>query len=119
MSVSALKQGSDESVNKYYEIYRKLIALSDLEDDSPFVLLHFKLGLRPKIQDAVLPLAGKSLSDIYQAATAVEKGLASKASYVSAYQRDSNPRNHRPRQNNIFFRDFYTFELLPLPSPLG
>ena len=85
MTVSAMRQGVEESVSLYYERFRKTIAQSDLEETSPFILLHFRTGLKPRIQEAVLPLAGRSLSELFQAATAVETGLAGTANTVSAF----------------------------------
>ena len=86
MTISSMEQNSGETVRDYYERFRRVLAQSDLVEDSPFVLLYFRLGLRTRIQQAVLAVTAKSLVDIFHAATAVETGLASATSTVATNQ---------------------------------
>ena len=105
LEVSTIKQRSDETVRKYYERFRKLVSQGEDSELSPFVLLHFRQGLKPKIRESVMALAGKSLPELLQAATSVEAGLAVTAEEPAIVAASDNSGGNRvPPQNNRFFR---------------
>ena len=105
LELSTIKQGANETVRKYYERFRKLVSQGEDSELSPFVLLHFRQGLRPKIKKSVMALAGKTLPELLQAATGVEAGLATTAEEPSSVAANySSDRGHFPPQNTRFNR---------------
>ena len=77
MKNSSIKQGDDETAKNYYKRFREIVGQGDTSESSPFVLLHFQNGFKPKIRGSVLDLAGKSLAELLQVATSVKSGLYS------------------------------------------
>ena len=60
LEVSTVKQKQGESVTEYYSRFRKVAAQGSLSGGDPFVLLHFRLGLRTAIRSNVMALAEKN-----------------------------------------------------------